>query len=66
MRENGSDAGVEVFEDALGFATALLDGVRSRQQIDKLFEVEKPLPGAVPGRVQATPASVKSKAWSAP
>ena len=35
-------------EDALGFAEALLDGTRSRKQIDKLFEAEKPLPGALP------------------
>ncbi len=49
-------------EDALGFATALLDGARSRQQIDKLFEVEKPLPGAVPGK----PAEPKSTVVSLP
>ncbi|MFM6933161.1 MAG: L,D-transpeptidase family protein [Novosphingobium sp.] len=43
-------------EDALGFAAALLDGARSRQQIDTLFEPEKPLPGALP----AKPAEPKS------
>ncbi len=43
-------------EDALGFAAALLDGARSRKQIDKLFQAETPLPGADP----AKPAEPKS------
>lgn len=43
-------------DDALGFAAALLEGTRSRKQIDKLFEEEKPLPGTV----IAKPAEPKS------
>lgn len=49
-------------EDALSFAAALLDGTRSRKQIDKLFEEEKPLPGALPAR----PAEPKSTVVSLP
>lgn len=49
-------------DDALGFAATLLDGTRTRKQIDKLFEPEKPLPGALP----APPAEPKSTVVSLP
>ena len=49
-------------DDALGFAATLLEGTRTRKQIDKLFEPEKPLPGALP----APPAEPKSTVVSLP
>ncbi|MFM5906200.1 MAG: L,D-transpeptidase family protein [Novosphingobium sp.] len=35
-------------DDALGFAATLLEGTRSRAEIDKLFKPEEPLPGQPP------------------
>jgi murein L,D-transpeptidase YcbB/YkuD len=35
-------------DDALGFAATLLEGTRSRTEIDKLFKAQPPLPGQPP------------------
>lgn len=53
-------------DDALGFAAALLEGTRSRKQIDKLFEEGKPLPGAEPAKPSEPKSTVVPLAQKVP